>query len=1035
MISSDEPDSNGSKGKEHLRQPNFLQYSCSILPDPSEQDGTSTPLLSSSSSSVSTSNKGQLGAVGYLSAENFRDACSHFGLESSDGILAAVGRDRGDVRVLMMIYSTPGKTQSGAGLERTAHSTVLHIPAEVAHSLGVADHHTVHIRAVKPSHVTLDHVILSHRGEVTTEKFRRQFVLETQVVAIGRILRIKSHGVPGSLGEYKVVNCYPYYQGVVDASTTIIVRFCTCSEEDLSEMSGDEDTLVLESSILPQWTTEVDAKTAEKPMKIRAMPLLHSMRDVQYKEDGDVEAGVTLGTLRLLHIYNRSWIKLYNPVNESTRLARVSVIGDHVMNAEHGTIYLTPFLVFNLGLSQTIGPSCRIEVSPYRRSAEPEKHGEIAEAPQIAREVTSNVLPDEDEYDSDDDLTNSEMAYFKVTKIVPEGAGPLVVDSTHTTMFQEGAVQSLVPGIFPEDSVELCGLETVWNPLLSILRVGCQGLAFKLKVVPSVLLHSTSKGCGKRTMVKVACQTLGIHLFDINCYELLGPIESHTQKHLEDIFDEVKEYAPAVLHLRNIDCLEKTVQPSAPNKEPKSVIPNAMKECMRRLQDRNFDSVNGTHTIMIVGSTHKIDDVSGPLRGCFRHDLQIESASERDRKQFLESIWNGIPVGPDVTGSEISSITAGLNRQDLRTMMNWTGSNCTHRILDRLSPSAHPPTLDQLDDAKLAGFFLSFSDFERAVEKMKGQSAASAGAPKIPKTSWNDVGGLFEAKKEILDTIQLPLLHPEMFAEGVKSRSGVLLYGPPGTGKTLMAKAVATECNLNFISVKGPEMINMYVGESEKNIRDLFARARSARPCVIFFDELDSLAPNRGNGADSGGVMDRVVSQLLAELSGLQKSNDLFVIGATNRPDLLDPALLTPGRFDRLVYLGINEDHPSQLRVLKALTRKWGRFGGKLVTKYRFKLGREVDLKEISERCPLNLTGADFYALASDALLTAMTEQIERFEEREKETGERAREEEMRVTVEQHHFIQAIENLTPSVSPEELTRYKQLQSTYSMKPK
>ena len=140
--------------------------------------------------------------------------------------------------------------------------------------------------------------------------------------------------------------------------------------------------------------------------------------------------------------------------------------------------------------------------------------------------------------------------------------------------------------------------------------------------------------------------------------------------------------------------------------------------------------------------------------------------------------------------------------------------------------------------------------------------------------------------------------------------------------KTLLAKAVATECSLNFLSVKGPELLNMYVGESEKNVRDLFEKARNAKPCVIFFDELDSLAPNRGNGADSGGVMDRIVSQLLAELDGLQKSNDVFVIGATNRPDLIDPALLRPGRFDSLVYLGVSDNHQDQLKILKALTRK-----------------------------------------------------------------------------------------------------------------
>lgn len=200
---------------------------------------------------------------------------------------------------------------------------------------------------------------------------------------------------------------------------------------------------------------------------------------------------------------------------------------------------------------------------------------------------------------------------------------------------------------------------------------------------------------------------------------------------------------------------------------------------------------------------------------------------------------------------------------------------------------------------KHAGYSLTASDFELALSQARSSFSASIGAPSIPKVSWDDVGGLGSVKAEILDTIQLPLQHPELFADGVKKRSGILLFGPPGTGKTLIAKAVATSFSLNFFSVKGPELLNMYIGESEANVRRVFQRARDARPCVIFFDELDSVAPKRGNHGDSGGVMDRIVSQLLAELDGMAggSGGDVFVIGATNRPDLLDPALLRPGRY------------------------------------------------------------------------------------------------------------------------------------------
>ena len=194
-------------------------------------------------------------------------------------------------------------------------------------------------------------------------------------------------------------------------------------------------------------------------------------------------------------------------------------------------------------------------------------------------------------------------------------------------------------------------------------------------------------------------------------------------------------------------------------------------------------------------------------------------------------------------------------------------------------------------------------------------------------------------------------------------RPGILLYGPPGTGKTLLAKAVATSCSLNFFSVKGPELLNMYIGESEANVRRVFQRARDARPCVVFFDELDSVAPKRGAHGDSGGVMDRIVSQLLAELDGISSSSsagDVFVIGATNRPDLLDPALLRPGRFDRMLYLGVSDTDTAQLRILQALTRK-------------FRLDPALDLARVARECAFNLTGADFYALCADALLKAMS--------------------------------------------------------------
>lgn len=314
--------------------------------------------------------------------------------------------------------------------------------------------------------------------------------------------------------------------------------------------------------------------------------------------------------------------------------------------------------------------------------------------------------------------------------------------------------------------------------------------------------------------------------------------------------------------------------------------------------------------------------------------------------------------------------------------------------------------------------------------RLKKRTATAIGTPQVPNVKWEDVGGLEDVKAAILDTVQLPLKHRELFASGLRKRSGVLLYGPPGTGKTLLAKAVATECSLNFLSVKGPELINMYIGESEKNVRDIFAKARAARPCVVFFDELDALAPARGAAGDSGGVMDRVVSQMLAEVDGLgDNSQDVFIMGASNRPDLIDPALLRPGRFDKLLFVGVSADSTHRVRVLEALTRK-------------FRLATDVNLRFIAQKCAATYTGADLYALCADAWLQAakrhMAAQaggaaagpLEGSGGGEGVPPVEAEESEPAVVVEQKDFYAALRELTPSLSRMELERYERLRKQF-----
>jgi peroxin-6 len=289
-----------------------------------------------------------------------------------------------------------------------------------------------------------------------------------------------------------------------------------------------------------------------------------------------------------------------------------------------------------------------------------------------------------------------------------------------------------------------------------------------------------------------------------------------------------------------------------------------------------------------------------------------------------------LALEPTLDLNSIALKTAALVAGDLVDVVDRAAIAQQGRLEALSATASKHSSAVTVRDVQVAGGFLARcltkADFDVAVDAARKNFSDSIGAPKIPNVTWDDVGGLSNVKEAVTETIQLPLERPELFAKGMKKRSGILFYGPPGTGKTLLAKAIATEYSLNFFSIKGPELLNMYIGESEANVRRVFQRARDARPCVVFFDELDSVAPKRGNQGDSGGVMDRIVSQVLAELDGMSGGDDagggVFVIGATNRPDLLDPALLRPGRFDKMLYLGVSDTHEKQLTILEALTRR-----------------------------------------------------------------------------------------------------------------
>ncbi|KAH6723361.1 hypothetical protein BKA61DRAFT_648527 [Leptodontidium sp. MPI-SDFR-AT-0119] len=626
------------------------------------------------------------------------------------------------------------------------------------------------------------------------------------------------------------------------------------------------------------------------------------------------------------------------------------------------------------------------------------------------------------------------------------GVASIDVSSTH--MMQSGSENSRLPATMENPWEYYLGLKSISKSeteltsmpeprrhhisalqrrLRELIAAATSPRAIHLKLQPlAILLVSTQRNIGKATMSKRACSDIGLHTFTIDAYDIVSEGSAGSDVKSAGLLEARAERAMTcgpeycALMIRHIEALTA------------DRMITALKEILAGSR-------------VLIATTTEVDKIPDGVRGLFTHELEMTAPDEWEREGILRSIIDDQPVAlaPDVDLSGVAVKTAALVAGDLVDVVDRALVARNSRIEALASTSSDPDTVVTVRDVLVAGGpagrCLTKADFDLAVEAARKNFADAIGAPKIPNVSWDDVGGLTNVKDAVMETIQLPLERPELFAKGMKKRSGILFYGPPGTGKTLLAKAIATEFSLNFFSVKGPELLNMYIGESEANVRRVFQRARDARPCVVFFDELDSVAPKRGNQGDSGGVMDRIVSQLLAELDGMSDGEDggggVFVIGATNRPDLLDAALLRPGRFDKMLYLGVSDTHDKQLTIMEALTRK-------------FTLHPTLSLPRIASRLPFTYTGADFYALCSDAMLKAVTRQaslvdskIAQINTSNTSLGKSkistayffdhyASKEDVAVMVTEEDFVNAEKELVPSVSAKELEHYGMVRAQF-----
>ncbi|KAK9354096.1 P-loop containing nucleoside triphosphate hydrolase protein [Lipomyces doorenjongii] len=639
----------------------------------------------------------------------------------------------------------------------------------------------------------------------------------------------------------------------------------------------------------------------------------------------------------------------------------------------------------------------------------------------------------------------SAVAWCKVTAIAPSDENStdsaFVVDASHTRVVQAGTSSARHPptSLPWSQYFKIPSLPPVESPssrrFRQLLSVGISPGGIPLQT--AVLVYSAKRGVGKATMVKHVAGQLGVHVFEIEGHEIAGDTDTKTLGTLKAKLERGSDCSPCVVLIRHLEAISRKSADGGDGNHKGDKILAMIKE-----------HASVFPGVVIVATVSDIDAVSDEVRAGFNFEIEVGTPSEAERRQIFEfltdpvscSLWNiasipytdedpslpkGFLLSEDVELDSLALQSAGLVPPDLVAIVK----SAYDIALDRIEESFE--SYSTRDILLSCGGYLKLipGDFEKATSDARRKYSDSIGAPRIPSVKWDDVGGLSEAKSEILDTIEMPLKFPELFSGGVKKRSGILFYGPPGTGKTLLAKAIATTFSLNFFSVKGPELLNMYIGESESNVRKVFQRARDARPCIVFFDELDSVAPKRGNQGDSGGVMDRIVSQLLAELDGMSSigGEGVFVVGATNRPDLLDEALLRPGRFDKLLYLGVSDTHEQQYNILKALTRK-------------FNMAPDLDLQVVAETCPFTYTGADFYALCSDAMLNAMARLASSIDERVKAYDPpvstrwwfdtQATKEDFEVIVRKVDFEKARRELVASVSEDELRHYKRVREDF-----